>query len=315
MAGGMREPSVRLHQSTPVELRERLAAERRGVPFLVMRDDTAAQRIIVLTETTSRVSIGRSGMCDIALTWDSEVSRLHAELERTGDQWLIVDDGLSSNGSFVAGEQSQAGRRLRPAMSSGSARPASCSSTLWRGRRDHPLSGQRDKAVKVTEAQKRVLVALCRPYKHDPTAAVPATNPEIADELYLSVAAVKTHLRGLFHAFEIEDLPPQAKRRTLVALRSRRHRQRPRSLAIAKARSRGPLRSPQIEQPPLTRGRRGVVVRAVKTSMLSRAPLSAARARIATRASPNAAAMAAPLVYQPNPSQPAWRPEHSRVLR
>jgi len=32
------------------------------------------------------------------------------------------------------------------------------------------------------------------------------------------VAAVKTHLRALFHAFGFEDLPQQEKRRKLVAL-------------------------------------------------------------------------------------------------
>jgi hypothetical protein len=32
------------------------------------------------------------------------------------------------------------------------------------------------------------------------------------------VAAVKTHLHGLFRAFEIDDLPQQDKRRRLVAL-------------------------------------------------------------------------------------------------
>jgi hypothetical protein len=70
----------------------------------------------------------------------------------------------------------------------------------------------------VTEAQRRVLVALCRPFKHQTSAATPATNPQIAAELHRTVAAVKTHLRALFHAFGIEDLPQQQKRRRLVAL-------------------------------------------------------------------------------------------------
>jgi hypothetical protein len=48
--------------------------------------------------------------------------------------------------------------------------------------------------------------------------ATPATNPQIAAELFLTVAAVKTHLRSLCRAFGIDELPQQEKRRKLVAL-------------------------------------------------------------------------------------------------
>ena len=49
----------------------------------------------------------------------------------------------------------------------------------------------------LTPAQRRVLVALCRPFK-DSTYATPATNQQIADELVVSVDAVKSTLRALF---------------------------------------------------------------------------------------------------------------------
>jgi hypothetical protein len=42
-----------------------------------------------------------------------------------------------------------------------------------------------------------VLIALCRPFKGGRSDATPATNPQIAGELFLTVAAVKTHLRAL----------------------------------------------------------------------------------------------------------------------
>ena len=61
-----------------------------------------------------------------------------------------------------------------------------------------------------------MLVALCRPYgEGDPYARAP-TNQEMADELYLSVPAVKTHLRTLFGRFGLEDLPHNEKRAQLV---------------------------------------------------------------------------------------------------
>jgi pSer/pThr/pTyr-binding forkhead associated (FHA) protein len=215
----MEESPAGLHQSTPAEVGERLAAERRGSPFLVLRDEQGAQLVIELAGRRDRMSLGRSTECNVALPWDGEVSRLHAELERVGSQWLIVDDGLSSNGTFVAGERVVARRRLRD----GDVLRLGTTSLLFRDPAASTvmttrLSDQRDIAVRVTDQQRRVLVALCRPYKHQPAAATPATNPQIAAELYLTVAAVKAHLRSLFHAFEIDDLPQQEKRRKLVAL-------------------------------------------------------------------------------------------------
>ncbi|MGH2919200.1 MAG: response regulator transcription factor, partial [Solirubrobacteraceae bacterium] len=44
----------------------------------------------------------------------------------------------------------------------------------------------------------------------------PASNQQIADELVVSVEAVKTHLRALFDKFAVGDLPRQAKRGQLV---------------------------------------------------------------------------------------------------
>jgi hypothetical protein len=52
--------------------------------------------------------------------------------------------------------------------------------------------------VRVSEAQQRVLVALCRPLATGGGWAVPATNRQIAEELHLSQNGVKTHIRALF---------------------------------------------------------------------------------------------------------------------
>ena len=43
------------------------------------------------------------------------------------------------------------------------------------------------------------------------------SNPQIAAELFLTVAAVKTHLRALFRAFGLEELAQSEKRRRLAA--------------------------------------------------------------------------------------------------
>jgi FHA domain len=215
----MAESPVGAHQASPSELRERLAAERRGTPLLIYRDEDGLQRIIELAGATGHLMFGRSVDCDVCLAWDPEVSRLHAELERTGAHWLLVDDGLSSNGTFVRGERVVGRRRLADGdvfrvgsttfafRDDGNSTPATTK-----------LSGQQHAAAAITESQGRVLIALCRPFKGGVSDALPATNPQIAAELFLTVSAVKTHLRALFHAFEIDALPQQEKRRKLVAL-------------------------------------------------------------------------------------------------
>jgi hypothetical protein len=63
-----------------------------------------------------------------------------------------------------------------------------------------------------------VLIALCRPFAGGDPWARPATNKDIAAELYLSVPAVKTHLRALFGRFGIEDLGQNEKRLRLAEL-------------------------------------------------------------------------------------------------
>ena len=67
----------------------------------------------------------------------------------------------------------------------------------------------------LTAAQRRVLVALCRPMLGSEH-GYPATNKAIAAELTLSVDAVKTHLRVLFGKFELNELAQNQKRATLA---------------------------------------------------------------------------------------------------
>ena len=209
---------VGIHQASPAELQERLAAERQGVPFLVYRDGGGTQRIAGLAPGPAPTSLGRSTDCDVSLEWDQEVSRLHAELALIGDQWVLIDDGLSSNGTFLGDERVSGRRRLADgdvfrigATTIAFRNPAGRGSGTTRAQ-------QPPTAVSVTPAQRRVLIALCRPYKGGASFATPATNPQIAEELFLSVAAVKSHLRSLTRAFGIDDLPQQEKRQKLVAM-------------------------------------------------------------------------------------------------
>jgi pSer/pThr/pTyr-binding forkhead associated (FHA) protein len=203
------------HAASPAELRDRIEAERRGHPFLVLREDGGGQRIVELDG--ARLSIGRAAQNDVPLAHDTEVSRLHAELECIGGEWTVSDDGLSRNGTFVNGTRISGRQRLRD----GDVLRVGRTTMAFRrpeaeDSRPTQIAGTRLSLGDLPPTQRAVLLALARPYKDDEF-AVPATNQAIADELHLSVDAVKGHLRTLFGRFGIEHLPQNQKRSRLVA--------------------------------------------------------------------------------------------------
>jgi hypothetical protein len=208
---------LKAHSASPADLRERIEAERRGRPFLVFRDEDHAQQIVDLDRQGDRLSVGRGLTNGLSLPADTEVSRLHAELESIAGEWTVSDDGLSRNGTYVNGQRISGRHRLRDGdvirvgqTSIAYKRPAAEDSQPTK------IAGERMTLGDLPPTQRQVLVALARPYKHDEF-AVPATNQEIAQELHLSVDAVKSHLRSLFQRFGIEHLPQNQKRSRLVA--------------------------------------------------------------------------------------------------
>jgi pSer/pThr/pTyr-binding forkhead associated (FHA) protein len=208
---------LKAHSATPAELRERIEAERRGRPFVVFRDGEGAQHIVRLDEAGERLSIGRAPGNEVSLPWDTEVSRLHAEVEEIGGEWTVSDDGLSRNGTYLNGVRIGGRQRLRDGDT------VRVGQTLLAYRCPEAedsmptrVAGLRLQLSDLPPTQREVLIALARPYKHDEF-AVPATNQQIADEVHLSVDAVKSHLRSLFQRFGIEHLPQNQKRSRLVA--------------------------------------------------------------------------------------------------
>ncbi len=165
------------------------------------------------------VTIGRASSADVIIEGDPLVSRLHSTLERLGDAWTVVDNGLSRNGTFVNGRRVSGRVQLhdRDEIRVGGTVLTFCAPAENADPRTligEPLPA----AARLTEAQRAVLLALCRPYGSARDFAIPATNHQIADELSLSLDAVKTHLRGLFHKFGIDDLPQNQKRARLIEL-------------------------------------------------------------------------------------------------
>ena len=204
---------------TPAELRARIQAERSGAVFLVYRGGAGDQRILALDRRLATLTVGRDPSSDVSLDWDPGVSWLHAELGLVGSQWTLTDDGLSRNGTFVNGQRIVGRRRLRDhdVILCGNTRIVFRSASAAALKETQPVLALRPMPV-LSPAQRRVLLALCRPFKNAPHHAVPATNQEIAAELVVSVDAVKANLRALFERFEIEDLPQNRKRSRLVEL-------------------------------------------------------------------------------------------------
>jgi hypothetical protein len=207
----MERPSV----SAP-ELKAQIEAERAGRPFLVFRDG-GGEQVILPVEFDAELWVGRGGSADVRLEWDEEVSGLHAQIEVVRGECTLVDDGLSRNGSFVNEERVHGRRHLRDGDSLRFGR------TLLVYRRpgeDAPeatvIAGEVPGAATVSPAQRKVLLALCRPYKDNDSFATPATNQQIGEELHLSVDAVKTHMRALFEKLEVGDLPQNQKRVALA---------------------------------------------------------------------------------------------------
>jgi DNA-binding CsgD family transcriptional regulator len=202
------------------ELKAQIEAERAGLPFLVYREGGAGgeQAIVGVEPGGGELWVGRGEAADVRLGWDEEVSTLHAQLEVVRGECTLVDDGLSRNGSFV-NEERVHGRRL---LRDGDTIRFGRTTVLYRrpgagsGAEETALAAEAPAAASISPAQRRVLLALCRPYKDGGGFATPATNQEIGAELHLSVDAVKTHMRALFEKLEVGDLPQNQKRVALV---------------------------------------------------------------------------------------------------
>jgi FHA domain-containing protein len=196
---------------SPTELQTLIGAERDGDPFVFLRDPDGAMQIVSLR--SERMVIGRAPGSELEIAWDPRVSAVHAYLERRGVRWMIEDDGLSRNGTFINGDRLSGQRTLRDGdviavgdTLLGFRDPGQVLATV-----SVPTAASPD----VTAAQRRVLVALCRPLAGDQPAA-PATNEQIAAELVLSLSAVKGHLRVLFGRFGLEQAPQNQKRLLLA---------------------------------------------------------------------------------------------------
>jgi DNA-binding CsgD family transcriptional regulator len=203
--------------TSAAELKAHIEAERGGAPFLVFREEHGNQIIVPLPDSDGRVVVGRGPSADITLSWDERVSRIHAALERIADRWSLIDDGLSMNGSYANGALVR-GRRV---LHDGDRLKLGNTPILFRDpaeadARSTAAASEHQVGALLSDLQRQTLIALCRPYKDRTAFVTPATNEQIAAELFLSVDAVKKHLRVLFEKLGVAELPQIEKRTRLV---------------------------------------------------------------------------------------------------
>ena len=186
-----------------------------GSPFLVHLDGDGRQRLVELGDARlgehrtlaldrRPLALGHRGLAPARV------------LEHEGGEWTIADEGLSRNGSFVNGHRLRGRRRLcdGDAIKIGGTLIVFVDAN-GDGPGPRPRRRRTLEPPQLSDAQLRVLVSLCGPLDDGPYAG-PRSNREIADDLYLSVETVKTHLRALFDLFGIGELPQNRKRAELV---------------------------------------------------------------------------------------------------
>ena len=208
---------------TPEERKARKAAEQRGAPFLAYRDDKGKQHIVELDEQRRTLTVGRRFEADIALPWDREVSRLHAQFEFRAGEWIVDDDGWSQNGTFVNEFRLDGQRRLQDGdlvrcgqttIAFVHSRNVSVEMTL--------VPGELGATPRFSQQQQQILLELCRPLLGDGDGLTPAADDDIAEKLGTDQKTVTTELEHLARSFGLSEMPFFERRAeiAMLALRS-----------------------------------------------------------------------------------------------
>lgn len=192
------------HQLDPRERQRILDVESRGVAFVACRDSAGQLQIFELSGRDD--TVGRAGKTTVSLTWDSSVSSLHAELDLVGGSWLVVDDDLSANGTFVDGRRVRGRRRLRNADTIRFGRTVAA---FRSGRRDGELLDTTDELSEefpsreqLTDNDFAILKALCRPMIMG-SAGAPASQGAVALEVHLQPNTVAGRMSKLYTKFKV----------------------------------------------------------------------------------------------------------------
>jgi len=171
----------------------------------------------LLTLSGQRVTIGKASTNEVSLEHDSTVSRVHAVLDNLGFSWSVRDVG-SRNGTYLNGEKISAERVMR---SGDELRVGKSRLIFWEAREGDEAIADATVSVapaelppRLTRRELEVLLVLCRPLVSDDPFPEAISVRRMAQELFVSEAAVKQHLQNLYDKFAI---PSEGERRTRLA--------------------------------------------------------------------------------------------------
>jgi pSer/pThr/pTyr-binding forkhead associated (FHA) protein len=167
---------------------------------------------------SERVTVGKSSTNVVSFDHDSTVSRVHAVLEKLGYAWSVRDVG-SRNGTYINGEKISAERVLR---SGDELRVGKSKLVFWEVRdADEMTVGEATVSVapaqpppRLTPRELEVLVVMCRPLVSDDPFPEAVSVRQMAQELFVTEAAIKQHLQNLYDKFAIA---PVGERRVRLA--------------------------------------------------------------------------------------------------
>jgi pSer/pThr/pTyr-binding forkhead associated (FHA) protein len=164
-----------------------------------------------------RVTIGKASTNLVSLKHDSTVSRLHAVLDNLGFAWSVRDVG-SRNGTYLNGEKISAERVMR---SGDELRVGKSRLVFWEVKEGDEATADATISVaptqlppRLTRRELEVLLVLCRPMVSDDPFPEAVSVRQMAQELFVTEAAVKQHLQNLYDKFAI---PSEGERRVRLA--------------------------------------------------------------------------------------------------
>jgi pSer/pThr/pTyr-binding forkhead associated (FHA) protein len=182
---------------TPVELKRVLEAERDGSALLLWKDDAGRLQILRL-EPDGEYYVGRGEGMAISLPWDTRVSALHARIAAAGGEWLLADDGWSTNGTYLNDKKIDRSTRLRHkdvirtgrTQLSFRATPAAKEMTT-------ALDDPGEELPTFDATDHAILVELCRRYFAEEL-LIPVENKAIAEALHFSEETVSARFRRMY---------------------------------------------------------------------------------------------------------------------
>jgi pSer/pThr/pTyr-binding forkhead associated (FHA) protein len=171
----------------------------------------------LITLSGQRVTIGKASTNLVSLKHDSTVSRLHAVLDNLGFAWSVRDVG-SRNGTYLNGEKISAERVMR---SGDELRVGKSRLVFWEVKEGDEATADATMSAdptqlppRLTRRELEVLMVLCRPLVSEDPFPEAISVRRMAQELFVTEAAIKQHLQNLYDKFAI---PTEGERRVRLA--------------------------------------------------------------------------------------------------